>query len=184
MKALFKQYQPVVRFLLLFFGSYAVLSLFYGLYLHFSSDGKPDPITQWVATQSESVIESFGYASQVVANEGHPSMQLWVEGTLVGRIIEGCNALSIVILFASFIIAFAEGFKKTLLFLFAGAVIIYGVNLLRIAVLAIALYRYPSYQEVLHTVVFPALIYGMVFLLWVLWIRSLNSIKEKNAQIT
>ena len=85
----------------------------------------------------------------------------------------GCNALSIIILFVSFIIAFAQRFKKTLFYIFAGVVIIYSVNILRITILAIALYNYPEYQHMLHGAVFPGIIYGMVFLLWLIWVQLL-----------
>ena len=108
-------------------------------------------------------------------------MQLWVEGVWVGRIIEGCNAISIIILFAAFIISFAVSFKRTLVFLFAGATLIYAVNIVRIAILAIALYQYPQYQEILHTVVFPGIIYSLVFVLWVVWVRNLNLDKKNDS---
>jgi exosortase family protein XrtF len=82
-------------------------------------------------------------------------------------------------LFVAFVIAFAEKFKKTVLFLFAGAVLIYIVNIVRIAILTVALYKYPQYEDILHSVVFPGIIYSMVFILWMVWVRMLkpNSIK-------
>jgi len=173
MKQLFSKYKSVVLFLLLFLGSYLVLSLLYGLYLKFSKDGglASDFITNLVAKQSSAVIESFGYSAQVVPHPHQPSMKLFVEGRFLARIVEGCNALSIIILFVSFIIAFAQSFKKTVLYIFAGIVLIYAINILRIAILAIALYTYPEHQHLLHGVVFPGIIYGMVFLLWLIWVR-------------
>jgi len=101
-------------------------------------------------------------------------MKLYVNNEFLARIVEGCNAASIIILFISFIIAFAEKFKKTALFLLAGGVLIYVVNIIRIAILTIMYYEYPQYQEILHSVVFPAIIYGMVFILWMIWVRMLS----------
>jgi len=176
MKKLFSKYKSVVIFLLLFLGSYLVLSLVYGFYLQLSKGGEyaPDFITNLVAKQSSAVIEGFGYTAQVIPHPNQPSMKLFVEGKFLARIVEGCNALSIIILFVSFIIAFAQRFKKTMLYIFAGMAIIYAVNILRIAILAIALYRYPEYQHTLHGVIFPGIIYGMVFLLWLIWVRLLT----------
>lgn len=176
MKQLFRKYKGVVLFLLLFLGSYLVLSLVYGLYLQLSKGGDyaPDFITNLVARQSSAVIEGFGYSAKVVPHPNEPSMQLFVEGKFLARIVEGCNALSILILFVSFIIAFAQRWKKTLFYIFAGVVLLYAVNILRIAILAIALYSYPEYQHILHGVVFPGIIYGMVFLLWLIWVRMLT----------
>lgn len=177
MKALLVKYRSVLRFVGLFLGTYLLLSLAYGLYLHFSANGSypPDIITNLVARQSSELLNSLGYDARVVPGDYEPIMQLYVEGKFLARIIEGCNAISIMILFISFVVAFAETFKKTLLFILAGSVLIYAVNILRIAVLAMALYEFPSHKEVLHGVVFPGLIYSMVFLLWMLWIRMLNS---------
>lgn len=176
LKALLLKYKSVLRFVVLFLGSYLLLSLLYGLYLNIAegSEYPPDIITHLVARQSSSVINSLGYVASVVPDASEPTMQLYVENKFLARIIEGCNAVSIIILFMAFVIAFAERLKKTLLFILAGAVLIYAVNILRIVVLAVALYEYPEHKELLHGVVFPGLIYGMVFILWMLWIRMLK----------
>ena len=176
MKALFIKYKSVVTFLLLFLGSYLILSVLYAGYLSFSegSTYHPDIATHLVAKQSSALMEGFGYEALVQPHQSEPSMELYVNKKYLARVVEGCNAISIIILFTSFIIAFAQGFRKTFLFLFAGIAIIYGVNLLRIAILAIALYHYPNQEHLLHGVVFPAIIYGIVFILWVFWVRMLT----------
>jgi exosortase family protein XrtF len=157
-----------------------VLSVLYAGYLQLSKGGfyTPDFITNLVAKQSSNIISGFGYNAIVMPSEIAPNMNLYVNGKYLARIIEGCNAISIIILFVAFIVAFSEKIKKTVLFILAGMVLIYAVNILRIAILAIALYEYPEQKEFLHGVVFPGLIYGMVFLLWMLWVRTL---KRKNA---
>lgn len=180
MKALILKYRSVLRFVVLFLGTYIFLSLLYGGYLKVSEGGKyyPDFVTHLVAKQSSTIISGFGYKAEIVPAADVPSMDLIINNQPLARIVEGCNALSIIVLFISFIIAFAEKFKKTALFLLAGAVLIYAVNILRIVILSIALYHYPQHQHILHGVVFPGIIYGMVFLLWMLWVRML---KQKTA---
>lgn len=174
MKALFHKYRSVIRFVVLFLGTYLLLSLIYSFYLQFSEGSKypPDAITNLVARQSSSLLESFGYNAAIVPHEAQPTMKLYVEGQYLARIIEGCNAVSIIILFFSFVVSFAENLKKTVLFMLAGAALIYAVNIIRIAILAGALYHFPQYESVLHGVVFPGIIYGMVFLLWMWWVRG------------
>lgn len=160
--------------MLLFLGTYILLSFLYGGYLQLSKSGNDhtDYVTRLVAEQSETLINWMGYASIVFPDPDYPGMQLFINNKMVGQIIEGCNSVSIIILFIAFIVAFSQNWKKTMLFLIIGAVLIYAVNLIRIALLAIALYQLPRYQEILHTVIFPGIIYGMVFLLWVIWVRS------------
>lgn len=178
-QSIFVRYKGVFRFIAVFIGTYIALSLLYSGYLYFSKDGAypPDFVTYLVAQQSNWLVEGFGYQSQLIPDATQPMLQMHVNGTYVGRIIEGCNALSIMILFTAFVISFWQGWKKTLLFIFAGIALLYAVNVLRIAVLAIALYKFPEKEGLLHGTLFPAAIYSMVFLLWVAWIRSIKKVK-------
>ena len=162
--------------MLLFLGTYFLLGLLYSGYLSWSEGGSypPDFITNLVAKQSSAVINSFNYDAEVMPNPSEPTMKLVVNGKFLARIIEGCNSVSIIILFVSFVMAFAEVWKKTILFLFSGMVLIYADNIIRIVILAMALYEFPEQKDLLHGVVFPGLIYGMVFLLWILWVRMLK----------
>jgi len=180
LKALFYKYKLVIRFVVLFLGTYLILTVLYALYLYVSKGESypPDYITHIVAKQSSTLINSFGYDANIVPHEARPTMKLFVEGHYLAQIIEGCNAISIIILFVAFVVAFAQSFKKTLFFILAGAVIIYALNILRISILAIALYRYPEYEHALHGVVFPGIIYGIVFLLWMVWVRIVSKGKE------
>ncbi len=182
MKDLLVKYRGVIQFIGLFLGTYLVLSFCYSWYLQLSKGGAyhPDFVTHLVAKQSAAIISGFGYEADIVAHNLHPQMQLFIDGEYLGNIIEGCNSLSIIILFVAFIVAFAQKFKKTLLFLLGGAVLIYGVNLIRIVILSIALHHYPEQEKFLHGIVFPSLIYGMVFLLWMLWVRKLTPKAEEN----
>lgn len=152
------------------------------LYLNTSFTGNyyPDFITNLVAKQSSELISGFGYEAEVMPHDTETSMKLYINQTYLARIVEGCNAVSIIILFIAFIISFSEKLKKTVLFLVAGGTLIYAVNILRIAILAIAIYKYPEYTDTLHGVVFPAIIYGMVFLLWMIWVRMLPKTTSGN----
>ncbi|GAB5399022.1 MAG: exosortase family protein XrtF [Aureisphaera sp.] len=161
-------------------GTYLVLTFLYSWYLQSAKGTQypPDFITHLVAKQSSDVLNGLGYNAMVTPHESQPTMKLFVNDMYLARIIEGCNAVSIIILFMAFVIAFAQKLKKTLLFILGGTVLIYGVNILRIAILAIALYKYPQYDDLLHGIVFPGIIYGMVFLLWMIWVRGLKQKKE------
>ena len=170
---LFKKYKSVLRFILIFLGSYFIFSVLYNGYLEFFQSQKyyPDLITHLVAVQSETVIESLGYTSKILPHQQELSMKLFINDVFLARVVEGCNAISIIILFTSFVLSFFAKIKTTLLFILAGTVIIYGMNVLRIAVLAIGIYEYPQHSEFLHSIVFPLIIYGTVFVLWIIWVR-------------
>ena len=157
-------------------GTYLLLSVGYSFYLTTSGDGNyfPDFVTNLVALQSAAVLESVGFTSSLTPDLMEKSMLLTIDNSYTVSILEGCNSISVIILFVAFIVAFAENFKKTVLFILAGAVLIYIVNLLRIAILVVALYKYPQYENVLHSVVFPGIIYSLVFILWMIWVRMLK----------
>jgi len=170
---LFVKYKSVLRFIFMFLGSYLVFTLLYNLYLEFfrSPVYYPDYFTHLVAKQSEALISSFGYNAQILPHQSELSMKLIVNDAYLARIVEGCNAISIIILFASFVLSFFGKLKLTLLYLLAGGVIIYAMNIIRIAILAIGIYEYPEYTDFLHSIIFPLIIYGTVFILWLIWVR-------------
>ena len=152
MKALLIKYKLVVRFIATFLLVYVVLSLAYKFYLQFSDGSKfyPDYVTHLVAIQSESLLHSLGYNVQMLPHPDEPSMKVVVNGKYLARIIEGCNSISVIILFMSFIMAFASKFKTTFFYILSGSVLIYVVNLVRIVLLSLLLYHYPKHQVVLH----------------------------------
>lgn len=182
MKDLIITYKPVIKFIFTFLLVYATLSFTYKLYLDASVDDHyfPDYLTNLVAKQSQSILESVGYQSETIKHPDEESMKLIINGKFVARVVEGCNSISIIILFISFIIAFAGKFKPTFLFILAGSTLIYVVNLIRIVILSIGLYHYPWRREILHTVIFPLIIYGMVFLLWMFWVNRFANIKKRD----
>lgn len=181
LKRVIKKNKAVLKFLLVFFGSYLVLALLYQAYLKYfpSTNFYPDYITHQVAQQSHKLIEWLGYETYIVKHPNNPSMLLAIKDEYVARIIEGCNSVSVIILFLSFILAFSKGIKETLIFILFGGIIIYILNLIRIALLTLGLYFYPQYGEFMHEVLFPLFIYGVVFLLWLYWVRSYKKNKLK-----
>ncbi len=177
----FQKNKAVIKFLLTFFGTYLILALVYQLYLTFgqSTTFYPELITHIVALQSEQLIAAFGYETFITESPYNLSMRIALNGEFVVQVVEGCNAVSVIILFLSFILAFKKTWKSTLLYIFAGSIIIYTLNVIRIALLTIGIYHYPQHTEFMHGTLFPVFIYGVVFLLWISWVRNFKK-PEKN----
>ncbi len=135
------------------------------------------PITKTVAEQSQFLLNSVGFNAEIEQHSSEMSIKLFINNTYVARVVEGCNAISIIILFIAFIVAFASGLKKTALYILFGSLVIYFINIVRIAVIALAIYKYPAYENVLHSIVFPGIIYGITFLLWFIWIQKFSKLK-------
>ena len=175
-----KNNKTVLLFLTKFFGVYLILFLLYSFYLKLNNPNdsfsalKCDAITQNVANKTLWVLKTAGFDAEIEPHKTENSIKLILNKTYVARVVEGCNSVSVIILFISFIIAFSGTFKNTILFIFFGGILIYAANIVRIAFIAVALYKFPEYEKILHDVVFPLIIYGLTFLLWILWVRKFS----------
>jgi exosortase family protein XrtF len=176
LKNLLLQYKPFLLFLGKFLLTYLALTILYQSYLNQfdASKSEVDSFTQMVAQQTETVLTWVDSQSYTMPHLKEPSIKIFYHNKYVSRIIEGCNAISVIILFIAFIIAFTGKFKPTALFILLGSVLIHVLNVGRIALLSIALYHFPKYEQLLHGVVFPLVIYGVVFLLWVIWVNKFS----------
>ena len=174
MKNLLQQYKPFLVFLGKFIVSYLILTFLYQSYLNRfdEKNAEVDSFTQLVAEESASVLSWFDSQSYTMPHLTEPTVKLFYKGKYISRIIEGCNALSVIILFVSFIIAFTGKFKNTILFIIFGCILIHVLNISRIALLCVGLYHLPQCEHLMHGVIFPLVIYGVVFLLWVIWVNK------------
>ncbi len=156
----------------------------YNLYQNKTQEKEPDfvcsPITKNVAKQTEKLITFFGYDAKTMQHPKELSFKLLVENNYVARVIEGCNSISVIILFLAFIIAFSGKIMTTILFGVIGSVLIYGINIVRIAILSIGLLKFPKQETLLHNLVFPAIIYGFIILLWLIWVKKYAYSVNKN----
>ncbi|MCH3881923.1 MULTISPECIES: exosortase family protein XrtF [Tenacibaculum] len=176
-----KKHKKVLLFLLKFFATYFVLFAIYSSYLKRNQQLDPfvnAPVTQLVAKQSAWGLELFGYQVEKVQHPEELSIFLALNGNYVGKIVEGCNSVSLIILFIAFIIAFSGSFKATLLYMLFGTIFIWIINIVRIVVICIMLDKYPEQEMFLHKLLFPAIIYGAVFLLWVIWVNKFSTAKK------
>lgn len=175
MNAIITKNISVIKFLAIFLSSYILLSLLY--YLFINNIHNLDFFTESVSEQTINTLNFIGYETSSTINSANNFINLFVRGKNIAGISEGCNAISIMVLFLSFIFSFTKKLKATLLFALLGLVIIHIMNIARIVVLVICLFHYPEYSEPLHNYVFPAMIYGVVFLLWMYWVNSFKKNK-------
>lgn len=183
MQSLFRQYRPFLLFLLKFVGVYVVLAIAYQFFLqrYDASKHEIDGITQSVSEQVVGLLHLLGQKAEMVPHESEASYRVLLDGETVVRVIEGCNAISLMILFSAFVVAFGSTLRKTALFIVAGILLLHLLNITRIALLTIGIRKYPEYQEFMHDILFPLVIYGTVFLLWVIWIRKFSPHARKKA---
>lgn len=175
MKQYFQKYRPFLIFSAKFFGTYLFLIFIYASFLkHYDSQNKLDIATISVSKYVEKGLDLFDFQSKMFINHQTKSVDIYKDNYIFIQIIEGCNAVSVMILFVAFVVAFSNGFWRTFLFVLVGLLLIYILNISRIILITIGIYNYPELKEVLHDIVFPLIIYGTVVILWVFWINKFS----------
>lgn len=176
---MFKDFKPVLGILLRFIIIYLVLLFGYQFYLNNGKDLGLDSFSRLIARQVSHMQNAMGYPTELYDDIQNDQVWFYVKNHYVTRMVEGCNAVSVMILFVSFVFAFYKG-AKTFLFVMAGLVLLYTMNLLRIAGLNIVMSDYKDYGKAFHDYIFPAVIYGSVVLLWLVWIKFF-ALKHENS---
>ena len=153
-----------------------VLTIIYQYYLNQFDikNNEVDGFTKLVSTQVEQLLLFFNGDANIELHPSQPCYKFFYNGKYVSRIIEGCNALSVIILFISFVIAFSGKLKNTIYFIISGSIIIHVLNITRISLLMVAFYNFPEANFILHDILFPLVIYGVVFILWIIWVNKFS----------
>ena len=177
-----KKRKIIIKFLLKFFITYFLLLAVYSIYLK-QTQQKVDvfscaPITKTVAFHTHELAKFLGIDTYTGQHESELSMKFFVGDVYALRIVEGCNSINVLILFLTFIIAFSGSLKATVIFGVIGSLVIYVVNLLRILMLGVLITKYPEYLYFMHGILFPAIIYGTTFILWIIWVNKFSNLKK------
>lgn len=183
MKKYFIIYKPFLLFLGKFLFTYLLLAFIYQSYLNqFDVEkNETDGFTEIVAKQTLELMLFFNRDVKIAPNTKEPAVNFYYNQYPIARIVEGCNALSVIILFISFIIAFSGKIKSTVLYVVCGSILIHILNVIRIALLCMLMYHFPKYNHLFHGVFFPLFIYGVVFLLWIIWVNKFSNYAKKNS---
>ena len=174
-----KDFKEILWVLLRFLGIWLLLFLLYQWYLNQFS-GNIDGFTKIISDQSAFLLNFTGYETVTKDFPSHETVQFYINGKVATRMVEGCNAVSVMIMFLAFVFAFYKG-VKTFYFAFAGIVLLYILNLFRIYVLNVIVVDFPALTKSAHDYFFPAIIYGGVVFLWLIWINKFVITHEKNS---
>lgn len=176
-----KEFKPVLIFILKFVLVGGILVFLYNLYLgQFHQYNLPDPYSIFIGDCTVSSLNAIGYDSTSHIDNKNPWVWVSLNGQWHTYINEGCNAISIMIIFVSFIVAFSTTWKQTSLFILGGLLAIQIMNVLRIVLLNYILAYHPNYGKFSHDYLFPAIIYGTIVLLWIIWVKYFALKTPKN----
>ncbi|MFH5831236.1 exosortase X [Halalkalibaculum sp. DA3122] len=151
-----------VKFILKVLAIYIVWYLVYEMWL--LPDGTLD---HWIAVNivdtTAGILTLFSYdvftAGRLIGLDTAPGILL----------VDGCTGISAIGLFIGFIIAYPGKWIPRLSFIIIGIGIIYLVNIIRIAALAITQVQWPEFFDFTHDYSTTAIFYMVIFVLWILW---------------
>lgn len=168
-----KRFRPVILFIVKFFAVYFILLMAYNQYLAiYHAHNRPDPYSRQVAHWAAKLGNIARLNATTADDKAQPWTWIYVNEKKASYINEGCNAISIMITFVAFIIAFSTTWKKTSLYILAGLAVIQAMNVFRITLLNYIFRYHHEYGKAAHDYLFPTIIYGTIFILWVVWVNK------------
>ncbi len=168
-----KEFRPTILFLVKFGVIFVLGSFFYASYVsgfQQEENPKPDPFTDWVAHQTNSILQVFGQDSHLWYPETEPIVVIYITGYEEDNVsfYEGCNGLNIMILFVAFVVAFGNRYRRAIRFIPAGILAIHVFNLFRLSMLALLATWSSGLFHFVHKFAFTGVIYAFVLFLWYL----------------
>ena len=162
----------LIRFLLVAVVIY--LAWFFGYEQWLARDGRLDyALCTQITQASVAGLRALGFAATIsptvptlVLMSGQPAVIVGVP----------CNGLVLYALFGGFILAFPGLWQRKLWYIPAGTALIWVLNVLRVAALAINHQYAPGSLDFNHHYTFTFIVYGCIFGLWMLWSRRLASL--------
>ena len=168
---------PIRSFALKALGIFVLWYVLYELWL--LPDGRLD---YWVALR---VIDGAAFVTKLFGFE------VWIQDRVVTisgnngiEMVDGCTGISAIGLFLGFIWSYPGRNQSRLYFSILGIVIIYLVNVLRIATLMLMQEWAPQFFDITHDYSTTTIFYLVIFLLWMLWVRIAEGFGGSTPQIT
>lgn len=119
------------------------------------------------------ILETMGYKT-FASKEINDFQVFGVDGSNGVWIGGGCNGITLMFLFAIFVIAYPGSIRNKLWYLPLGIVLVNIINIIRIVSLSLLSLYAPNYLEFNHTYTFTFAVYSIVFVLWMLWVNKFS----------
>lgn len=131
---------------------------------------------------SVSILEILGYKT-FVSKDVNDIQVMGIDGSNGVWIGGPCNGITLMFLFAIFVIAYPGNIKNKLWYVPTGIIAVHSINIIRIIALSlIALYS-PSSLDFNHTYTFTFIAYSFVFGLWMLWVNKFSNTTKKDEKL-
>ncbi|MFD2718780.1 exosortase X [Hymenobacter monticola] len=134
-------------------------------------DGRLDAaLCGQIASSSASLLRIIGFGAAVAPAD---AQLLLMNGEPSVIVYPPCNGLVLYTLFAGFVLAFPGPGRRKAWFIPAGIALLWLLNVLRVAALALNHHYARQTVDFNHHYTFAIVVYGCIFGLWMLWARRL-----------
>ncbi|WP_411894390.1 archaeosortase/exosortase family protein [Winogradskyella sp. A2] len=186
LKSLIQEFPKPIR---LFLGKALLVFIVWNItYIGFLSESKilDYPLTTHVGEASTEILNRFSsmsgfkavrserttiYEGEYITQE---SSEIYHNERSILHIADACNGLELLVLYIGFIICMPSRFWRKILYIIFGVIIIDFVNIGRCIGLIYLREYYEVYFDFAHHYVFKITVYGVTFLLWILFARKIH----------
>ena len=161
------------RVLFRFLGVAVVMYLawFFGYEQWLALDGRLDlALCTQITSASVTALQLMGFSAAIDPNV---ATLITMNGTPAVIVGVPCNGLVLYALFSGFVLAYPGPWQRKLWFIPSGIALIWFLNILRVAGLAINQYYAHQSVDFNHHYTFTFVVYSFIFGLWMLWARRL-----------
>jgi exosortase family protein XrtF len=166
----------VFRFLFFFFCSFLAWDLLYEYVLH-PHEWLDKPVINLSSIMAKDFLDWFGYKTFIEPNP--IKRTIGIDGSTGVWIGDACNGITLFMLFTLFIVSYPGPWKHKAWFIPTGIVIIHLCNVFRIMALCIMARYKREWLDFNHTYTFQLLMYVIIFLLWLWWMKRYSGLKLK-----
>lgn len=139
--------------------------------------GIPDKWLTEITAKCTVKLSSFWYEG-LDYKTGQESMSgftdIFINGKVILRIADGCNALDLIVLYISFLFCAPTNFKRILAFGVAGILLIFSLNVIRCTALIWIAENFKHLFDFAHKYVFTAIVYCFIFGMWVAYAKKIR----------
>jgi exosortase/archaeosortase family protein len=122
------------------------------------------------------VLQFFGFSAYAL------SKYLYIDGIKCVAIANQCNGLDFFGVFICTLIAYPSSIKAKLTYIPIGIILVFGLNILRISLLAVNHHYFKGSFEFNHKFTYTYTIYILVFISWFFWLKWIDKSSEKEQQ--
>lgn len=126
-------------------------------------------------------LKILGHSAEIIES----TRLVKISGTIGVTVGEPCIGIDTTALFIGVILSYGNEWKKKLMYLLFGCVLIYLLNIVRITSLSILVQYNPYIWDLNHKYIFKIIIYTTILTIWIKWYNLLeNQNKPKRTVMT